>query len=149
MESILHFRRAAALNPSDSLILIGLSEPLLHSGKTEEAIATLLQAAEVDPMHGDWLRWQLGWAYWQNEECEKGLEAMQSMSSPPTASNKVLAAVLVCLDRVPEAKKAMEHYLAANPGYTRENEIQGMSADWKPEGMRERWMEAMSRAGMP
>ncbi|MDA7427024.1 winged helix-turn-helix domain-containing protein [Primorskyibacter aestuariivivens] len=148
-ESILHFQRAARLNPSDSIILIGMSVPLLYSGQTDAAIEALQKAAEVDPLHGDWLRWQLGWAYWQKNQCDKGLEAMQSMSSPPSASNKTLAALLVCLDRLPEAQNAMADYLAANPGYTRANEAQDVPTDWKPEGTPERWMEAMIRAGMP
>ena len=147
-ESILHFQRASKLNPSDSIVLIGMSVPLLYSGQTDEAIDVLQRAAEVDPLHGDWLRWQLGWAYWQNEECKKGLEAMQGMASPPNASNKTLAALLVCLDRIPEARTAMSKFLQARPGYSLEIEAEDVPTDWMPEGTGERWMDAMKRAGI-
>lgn len=148
-ESILHFQRAAELNPSDSIVLIGMSVPLLYSGQTEEAIGVLERAAEVDPLHGDWLRWQLGWAYWQNEECEKGLEAMKSMASPPKASNKTLAALFVCLDRISDARSAMSVFLDTRPGFSREIEAEDVPSDWKPDGMAERWMAAMQQSGMP
>ncbi|WP_068118221.1 winged helix-turn-helix domain-containing tetratricopeptide repeat protein [Tropicimonas marinistellae] len=148
-ESILHFERAAKLNPSDSIVYIGMSVPLLYSGRTDEALAALHKAQEVDPLHGDWLRWQLGLAYWQNDECEKGLEAMQSMASPPIASNKALAAILVCLDKTQQAIEAMAKFLETRPGYTLEIEAKSIPSDWKPDGMYDLWLTSMKRAGMP
>ncbi|MDU8945194.1 winged helix-turn-helix domain-containing tetratricopeptide repeat protein [Ovoidimarina sediminis] len=148
-ESLLHFARASDLNPSDSIVLIGMSIPLLYTGETEQAIDVLQQAAKVDPLHGDWLRWQLGWAYWQNDECERGLEAMQSMASPPVASNKTLASLLVCLGREEEAKVALQRFLDTRPGYSREDEAKTIPIDWKPDGLRDRFLEDMRRAGMP
>ena len=62
-EAILHFERAASLNPSDSRVLIGMSVPLLCIGQNERALEVLTQAQEIDPLHGDWLKWQQGWAY--------------------------------------------------------------------------------------
>ena len=148
-ESILHFERAAKLNPSDSIIWIGMSVPLLYAGRSEEALQVLQRAKEVDPLHGDWLRWQLGLAYWQIDECEQGLEEMQSMASPPSASGKAKAALLICLDRVAEAEVVMSEYLETRPGFTIEIEDASTPEDWRPDGTRERWLDAMLRAGMP
>ncbi|MFD0980295.1 winged helix-turn-helix domain-containing tetratricopeptide repeat protein [Tropicimonas aquimaris] len=148
-ESILHFERAAKLNPSDSIVYIGMSVPLLYSGRTEEALDALHKAEKVDPLHGDWLRWQLGLAYWQKNECEKALQAMQSMASPPIASNKALASILVCLERLDQAKAAMATFLGTRPGYTVQIEATSVPTDWKPDGMYERWLSSMKQAGMP
>ncbi len=148
-ESILHFERAAKLNPSDSIVWIGMSVPLLYSGRSEDALEALQRAKEVDPLHGDWLRWQLGLAYWQINECERGLEEMQSMASPPSASAKAKIALLVCLDRIEEAENAMSAYLETRPGFSIEIEDASVPKDWKPDGTRERWLDAMLRAGMP
>lgn len=148
-ESILHFGRAAKLNPSDSIVWIGMSVPLLYSGKSEEALEALHRAKVVDPLHGDWLRWQLGLAYWQTNECELGLEEMQSMASPPSASSKAKVALLVCLDRIEEAEEVMSDYLESRPGFTIEIEDASVPGDWQPEGTRERWLGAMLDAGMP
>ena len=53
-----------------------MSVPLLYIGDTERALEVLETAARVDPLHGDWLRWQLGLAHWQAGDCAAGLEAM-------------------------------------------------------------------------
>ncbi|MBT8460192.1 MAG: winged helix-turn-helix domain-containing protein [Boseongicola sp.] len=148
-ESISHFERAAKLNPSDSIVWIGMSVPLLYSGRSEEALQALHRAKEVDPLHGDWLRWQLGLAYWQIDECDRGLNEMQSMASPPSASAKAKAALLVCLDRITEAEEVMSAYLDTRQGFTIEIEDASIPDDWKPDGTRERWLDAMIRAGMP
>ena len=148
-ESILHFERAAKLNPSDSIVWIGMSVPLLYSGRSEDALAALRRAKEVDPLHGDWLRWQLGLAYWQINECERGLEEMQSMASPPSASGKAKVALLVCLDRIEDAEEVMSAYLEARPGFSIAIEAASVPKDWQPDGTRERWLDAMLRAGMP
>jgi TolB-like protein/DNA-binding winged helix-turn-helix (wHTH) protein len=148
-ESILHFQRAADLNPSDSIVWIGMSVPLLYTGETWRAIEVLDRAAQVDPLHGDWLRWQHGLAHWQADDCQAGLAAMHSMASPPVASNKALAAILVCLDRVSEAREVLGTFLDANPDWTLATEIEALPADWRPEGMAERWLDALKVAGLP
>jgi len=148
-EALIQYQRAADLNPSDSLILIAMSEPLLFDGQTERAIEVLQQAAKVDPLHGDWLRWQLGWAYWQNEDCEKGLDSMLSMSAPPMPSNKSLAALYMCLGRTEDARAAMRTFMDARPEYTLQDERRFAPDWWKPEGMADRWLNDLAQAGMP
>ncbi len=149
VEAIEHYKRAAELNPSDSLVLIAMSIPLLYEGRTEEGIEALERAKQVDPLHGDWLRWQMGWAYWQSGDCETGLEEMLGMSSPPPPSNKALAALLICLGKTDEARDAMARFLEVEPGHTLQVEVTRMAPNWKPEGIVERWLDVMRQAGMP
>ncbi|MBY6117095.1 winged helix-turn-helix domain-containing protein [Mameliella alba] len=148
-EAVLHFERAAELNPSDSLVLIGMSRPLLHLGQTDRAIEVLFQAKAVDPLHGDWLRWQLGWAYWQKGDCEEALTWMQSMSSPPVPSAKTLATIHVCLGQIPEARAALQRFLDKEPGYGLREERAWVPTAWQPEGIRERYLDQLRQAGMP
>lgn len=147
-ESILHFQRAAELNPSDSIIWIGMSVPLLYSGETTRALEVLAQAAKVDPLHGDWLRWQLGLAHWQNNDCEQGHAAMQSMSSPPVSSAKALAVLQVCLDRIDDAQATIAEFTQKRPDYTLESELAAIPADWKPDGTASRWIDSLRQAGL-
>ena len=147
--SVLQFERAAALNPSDSIIWIGMSVPLLYMGDTDRALEVLETAASVDPLHGDWLRWQLGLAHWQAGDCAAGLEAMQSMASPPVSSNRALAVLLVCLDRLPEAEAAIGTFLDARPGHTLAAEAETYASNWEVDGVGARWLAALERAGLP
>ena len=148
-EALLHFEQAADLNPSDSIVLVLMTVPLLNIGETERAIAALLKAKEVDPLHRDTLWWQLGWAYWQNNQCEKGLEAMLSMSAPHHDSLTMLAANYACLDRVDEAKDAMAKYLEKRPEKTLVTEKEFVSKQWLDEKIQQRWLNDMKLAGMP
>ncbi|PUB08315.1 winged helix-turn-helix domain-containing tetratricopeptide repeat protein [Yoonia sediminilitoris] len=147
-ESILHYQRSAELNPSDSLILIGSSIPLLYLGRTDEAINSLNRAKEVDPLHGDWLRWQLGKAYWQNNECDRALEAMQSMASPVAAASMTVALIHICLDQPELARSAMNVFLESRPTHTLEAEAAKTPKNWKPDGMVERYLQGLKQAGL-
>ena len=144
-----HYERAAELNPSDSIVFIAMSLPLLFTGQTDRAMDMLQRAKSVDPLHGDWLSWQLGWAYWQKRECDKGLEAMRAMANPPAVSKTMLAALYVCAGETAKAKDVMAGFLKTRPGYSLADEIRLNPADWKPEGTRARWLAAMREAGMP
>lgn len=148
-QSILHYERASKLNPSDPLVLIGKSLPLLNLDKAEQAIETLLKAKAMDSSHGDWLRVQLGWAYWQNHECEKGLETMRSMSSPHYSSKTFLAAIYSCLGDLEKAKEAMDVYLKNVPDRTLSIETERVNLQWKHKDISKRWMNDMKLSGMP
>lgn len=148
-EALLHFEQAAKLNPSDSIVPILMSVPLLNIGETERAISVLLQAKSTDPLHRDVLWWQLGWAYWQNHECEKGLKAMLSMSSPHYDSLTMLAANYACLGNMEKAREAMSDYLDKRPTRTLAAEADFVSKQWRSKEIQERWLNDMKRAGMP
>lgn len=148
-EALLHFQQAAELNPSDSLVLVAMSIPLLNMGETERAIAILLQAKSVDPLHRDTLWWQLGWAYWQNNECNKGLEAMLSMSSPHYDSHTMLAALYSCLGKTEKAKDAMSAYLKKRPTRNLAIEAEFVGKQWADKEIQKRWLDDMKLAGMP
>ncbi len=148
-EALLHFQRAAQLNPSDSMVLIATSIPLLNIGEVDQAISALLEAKAVDPLHGDFLLWQLGWAYWQNNECDKGLEAMLSMASPHPDSQTMLAAIYSCLNRFEDAKEAMKVYLKKRPNRTLAVEAEFVGKQWTDTNTQDRWLNDMRLAGMP
>lgn len=148
-EALVHFEQAAKLNPSATIVPTLMSVPLLNMGETERAIAVLLQAKSVDPLHRDVLSWQLGWAYWQNNECEKGLEAMLSMASPHFDSLTMLAALYACLGKIDKAQEAMRDYLEKRPGHTLAAETESVRKQWRSKEIQERWLSDMERAGMP
>ncbi len=148
-ESLLHFQRAADLNPSSSMVLMGMSIPLLNIGETERAIEILLKAKSVDPLHGDFLKWQLAWAYWQNHECDKALEAVRAMPLPPDESQTMIAAVYSCVGEPQKAKAAMDIYLSKRPDHTLSIEADRVNRQWKDAAIRKRWLEDMRRSGMP
>lgn len=148
-ESILHYERSAELNPSDPLVLIGMSVPLLNEGKAKRAIAALLKARSADASHSDWLLQLLGWAYWQNHECKKGLEAMLSTSSPHYSTKIILAAIYSCVGDLEKAKESMAVYIKKRPDYTLAMEAQRVNREWTQEKLQKRWLDDMRLSGIP
>ncbi|MGR3323324.1 MAG: winged helix-turn-helix domain-containing tetratricopeptide repeat protein [Pseudooceanicola sp.] len=147
-EAILQFERAAALNPSDPIVWIGMARPLRHIGDPEKALEVLERAAMVDPMHGDWLRAETAMAHWQLGECENGLASLDSMARTPDYSFPIRVAVLVCLDRIPEARDVLDAYRERRADFTLEQEMASTPANWMPEGTAERWINGLRLAGL-
>lgn len=149
-EAIYRFEQAVALNPSASDILIGMSDPLLYLGRNEEALEALERAKSIDPLHGNWLFWQQGWAYWQTGECNKGIIAMNSMSHAPDTSKRMLAGLYACAGDKEKATAALKIWLKERPNYTIEDEISSTyDGTWKVEQYLGRWIKDMRFAGMP
>ena len=146
---LIHYRRAAELNPSDSLVPMAMARPLLFTGQTDEAIEVLLKAQSVDPIHNKVLTAQLGWAYWQNGECDKGLNTLRGTPTPPLQSLPILAVLHVCAGQIDEAKQVVGTLLEMRPDFTIADEILNSPADWKPQGTLERWLDDLRLAGVP
>lgn len=60
-------------------ILAEAAEGYLHAGEPKEAIKLLLRAMKIP----DWYRWNLGFAYYQDNQIEEAIEALGSMRSRP------------------------------------------------------------------
>lgn len=148
-KSLLHYERAAELNPSATNVLIGMAIPLLYEDNTDRAIEVLQKAKAVDPLHGNYLRHILGWAYWQNNECEKGRDAMLAMARVPPNSMTMLAALYVCVGNTDKAKETMAAFLEKVPDRTVGVEAKRVAREWTDKAIQERWLSNMREAGMP
>jgi tetratricopeptide (TPR) repeat protein len=147
-EAILQFERASEINPSDPIVWIGMAGPLRLSGQTERSMEVLEQAALVDPMHGDWLRAEMALTQWQTGDCEDGLSSLDSMARMTGYSYPIRVSMLVCLDRVAEARDFLREYRETRPDYTMEAARNLLPATWAPEGTAERWIAGLETAGL-
>ena len=147
-EAILQFERAAEINPSDPIVWIGMAIPLRFTGQSERSMEVLKQAALVDPMHGDWLRAEMALTQWQTGECEDGLSSLDSMARMTGYSYPIRVSMLVCLDRVAEAREVLREYRETRPDYTMAAARDLLPATWAPEGMAERWIAGLEKAGL-
>lgn len=60
-------------------ILAEAAEGYLHAGDPKTAITLLLRATKIP----DWYRWNLGFAYYQDNQIEESIAMLQSMHSKP------------------------------------------------------------------
>jgi hypothetical protein len=103
----------------------------------------------IDPFYPDWFNWELGWAFWEKNDCKAALTAMQKMSRIPSAAHKMLAAIHACLGNERAAKEALAVFLQDSPGDTINEERRKWEKIWTAPGSADRWIEDMRIAGLP
>ena len=114
--SISAYRRALLLNPNDADLMSDMADALAHSGQSEEAIALLEKAMQLNPFFPDQYLWHLGGAYYNLYRYEDAVRAIQSMQNP-TEGRRVLAACYAQLGRLTEARHEAEKVLKAHPDF--------------------------------
>ena len=128
-QAIARYDQAIALNPSNSNILAGSTDPLLFVGRTDEAIDRIEQAMGIDPFHPDWFHWDMGWALWEKNDCGAALTAMRKMSRIPSGAHRMLAGIHACLGNEREAKEALAVFLKNSPGELHQQATQAVGED--------------------
>ncbi|TIL83895.1 MAG: tetratricopeptide repeat protein [Mesorhizobium sp.] len=148
-QALAQFDQAIALNPSNSSILHGSTDPLLYVGRIDEAIDRIEQAKGIDPFHSDLLHWQMSWALWEKNDCRAALAAMRKMSRIPTGAHRMLAGIHACLGNEREAREALAVFLKDSPGQSISKERRKWEKIWTAPGSLERWIKDMRFAGLP
>ncbi|MCI0428999.1 MAG: tetratricopeptide repeat protein, partial [Rhodospirillales bacterium] len=148
-QALARFDQAIALNPSNSDILVGSTNPLLYVGRTNEAIDRIKQAMGIDPFHPDWFHWQMGWALYEKNDCKAALTAMLKMSRIPIGAHRMLAGIYACLGNERAAKEALAVFLQNSPGESISKERRMWEKIYTAPGALERWIEHMRFAGLP
>jgi TolB-like protein len=143
------FRRGAELNPSSSLVLVGLADALVFLGETGQALDVIAQAERIDPLYGFSVVWTKAWALWQAGECQTALEEFLGCPSMPVAAYKDLAAIHHCLGNKQKAADAIRAYLAQNPTYTLARIRADHNGMWTAPGALARWLAVMEAVGVP
>lgn len=142
-------RRALDLNPNDTAVMCDLAEFLGYAGHTDEAENLLARVMQLDPLHPDWIRWNLAWVQWLSGNCEQALHTMRQMSEIPPMANRVLAAIYVDLDRMQDAGKTVETLLEFDPNYSIADVHRNYYGKFKSEAQFERVLNNLRRAGLP
>lgn len=88
------------------------AEMLLLTGKAAAAIADIEMAIKNTPVPEKWFYWVLSWAYFEDGQPQKALDAMRdNISNPRNSMRKNVIASLVALNRVPEAIEEAKRFL--------------------------------------
>ena len=98
---------------------------------------------------GTTLLWQLGWTYWQNNQCEEGVVAMREMSNPPEESFKNLAGLYACAGEIEKSRNAMVRFLESSEDYSILDEQAKTHQIRSEEDTAVRWLDHLRVAGVP
>jgi TolB-like protein/Flp pilus assembly protein TadD len=115
--SVSAYRRALLLNPNDADLMSDMADALAHSGESEESVALLERAMQLNPFFPDQYLWHLAGAYYNLHRYEEAIHSVQMMQNP-TEGRRVLAASLAQLGRLDQARHEAEKVMRAHPNFT-------------------------------
>jgi adenylate cyclase len=144
-KAISAYDRAIALNPNCPNLLVDLAEALVYVGRVNDAIAHVRRAMLLNPIYPDWYLWTLGIAHYHAGEYEEAVAAL-TKGNPPNLARRHLAAALVRLGRIDEARRAVNEFLEREPGYALEREH---AWPYRHEDVLAKFIEDLREAGLP
>ncbi len=116
--AIARSQRVLELNPNDTNGMSDLAEFYGYAGRADEAEKLLLKAMRLDPLHPDWIKWNMAWVQWLKGNCDDALLTMNAMSEMPPMAYRVLAIIHICLGHQNEAEEAVGRLMEYDPEYS-------------------------------
>lgn len=141
--------RALKLNPNDTNGMCDLADFLGYAGRTDEAERLLQTAMRLDPLHPDWIRWNMAWIQWLGGKYDEALQTMNTMSEAPPMANRVLAIIYVSLGRLDEARAAIQSLQDFDPAYSIADVRRDYAGKFRSEAELERIIDCLRVAGLP
>ena len=148
-KSVARFRKALELNPNDTSAMAALAEALTYSGRAEEAEELMLRVVRLDPLHEDWIKWNLAWVQWHTRNCDDALETMNGMSEIPPMAYRVLAIIQMCRGDKDEARKAVEQLIKFDAEYSLRHVLHNYEGKYVVASDLERVLNDLREAGLP
>lgn len=148
-KSVARFRMALELNPNDTSAMAALAEALTYGGRAEEAEELMLRVVRLDPLHQDWIKWNLAWVQWHTRNCDAALETMNGMSEIPPMAYRVLAIIQMCRGDRDEARKAVEQLIDFDPEYSLQDVLHNYEGKYVVDSDLERVLNDLREAGLP
>ena len=148
-KSVARFRQALDLNPNDTSAMAALAEALTYGGQAEEAEELMLRVVRLDPLHQDWIKWNLAWVQWHTRNCDDALETMNAMSEVPPMAYRVLAIIQMCRGDKKEASKAVAELIDFDPDYSLRDVLHNYEGKYVVEADLQRVLSDLREAGLP
>jgi adenylate cyclase len=150
--AIAHYRKAIELNPNFALAYGYLSLQLAYAGEAEAAIEAGHKAIRLSPRDPELFHFHtaISTAHFVDEHYTEAIMwANKVMAERPEspAWRRVLAASLVQLGQIEEARRAMEGLLSITPGLTA-TLLRNIVYFKRPEDF-DRYIDALRKAGLP
>jgi len=136
-----HFERALSINPNDRMAVVNWAIYLDFVGKPSESLAWARKAILLDTHYP--YRETLGVALYSLGRYEEALVEFRGLDEHYFARHEFLAATYAQLDRLDEAR------IEAAACSSRVRAIRATWATYKHQVDRDRWLEAMRKAGIP
>lgn len=148
-KAIARFRQALDLNPNDTNGMANLAEALTYGGRAEEAEELMHKVVRLDPLHEDWIKWNLAWVQWHTRNCDDALETMNAMSDIPPMAYRVLAIIQICRGDQDGAREAVRHILEFDQNYSLADVRHNYEGKYTNQSDLTRVLSNLREAGLP
>ncbi|MGC3940756.1 winged helix-turn-helix domain-containing tetratricopeptide repeat protein [Roseobacter sp. EG26] len=148
-KAVARYKQALELNPNDTGAMASLAEALTYGGLAEDAEDLMLKVIRLDPLHQDWIKWNLAWVQWHTRNCDDALQTMNAMSEIPPMALRVLAIIQICRGRTDEANEAVGRLLQFDPQYSLAQVRHNYDGKYKNISDLERVLNNLRDAGLP
>jgi adenylate cyclase len=140
--------KALAMNADNADMLGSFGHKMINAGHTERGIALMRRAVELNANHPEWYQFAFFNYYWQLDDMDAALEAIQKVDMPDFFWTHVCRAeVYSRLGRVEEAREAVARVLELYPDFGAN--IWSEIAIWNvPPNVADSYVEALRGAGM-
>ncbi|SDL84249.1 winged helix-turn-helix domain-containing tetratricopeptide repeat protein [Aliiruegeria lutimaris] len=78
--AVMQYQWAARLNPSSADAMALTAEPLMFAGRTDEAIAVMERAIDINPIPPGWYYKSMAFVLWSAGRCEEGASWIENIS---------------------------------------------------------------------
>jgi len=144
--AIAGYERALELNSNDADFLAEMSNALIYTGRSEQAISQVKKAMRMNPRHPSWYFGILGLAYYEVGRYEDALATLKLDNQPHFWTHRNLAAVYVRLGQLEQARAAVSELLNDMPHYTSGAENR---RPYKDPDQLDRFINDLRTAGVP
>ncbi len=103
------------MNPNDSDAHVMIADFVYMTGKPSEALVSIATAFRLNPSPPGWYYWVLGYLQIANGMYSEAVITLRREETYRTISRRNLAAALVLLGRIDEAKEEAAYFQQANP----------------------------------
>lgn len=148
-KAVARYEQALELNPNDTNAMASLAEALTYGGQPEDAEELMLRVTRLDPLHQDWIKWNLAWVQWHTRNCDDALSTMNAMSDIPPMAYRVLAIIQVCRGATKEAGDAVARLLEFDPDYSIADVLHNYDGKYVNSADLERVLNDLRVAGLP
>lgn len=148
-QAIVRYLTAVELNPSSSTAMAVANDSLIYTDRTDEAIALMERAIEVNPITPGWYFNNLSRAYWFAGRCSEGEQAIRKRARLREWDYRALIVNLVCQDKLEEAQHAAKQLLELNPNFTVSAHADRVRGVMNNEDYYQRWVSDLRASGLP
>ena len=146
-EAKAEFDASLQMNPSDADAYAIMSDFDFLTQRPKEGLELVAMAFRLNPHPPGWYYWILGYMQIANGQYEAAVVTLRREETYRTISRRLLAAALIHLGRVEEAREEARFYLATDPSFKISTWVENQP--FKNKSDTKFWIDAYRLAGLP